>query len=487
MIALMPAIAYAQSPGRLASPPVTPAVATTQLRILDPPAPQPLPPVSVPPAPEAIPLPPPAAVASPPPAIPPEPVNAFCLADLESLALANNPTLVSASARVDAARGRWVQVGLYPNPSIGYQGVEIGNEGRAGQQGGYLETEVITGGKLKLNRAVVNQEIAQLQNEFAAQRWRVLNDVRIEYYNALVAQRTVEIYGELLRVGEQATSTAEALLKAQEGSRVDLLQSRVEMNTARIGLVNAQNRHLAAWRRLTAVMGMPGMHLSPLAGSLDCEMAFVVWEEALGRILAQSPEIAAARSGVDRARFALRREQREPIPNYNVQMTAQHDNATTDDVVGVQATFPLPLINRNQGNIRQAEADLRAAQAEVGRVELALQQRLASAFERYANAHYQVRKYSTDILPDARKSLELVTGGYKQGEFGYLPFLTAQRTFYSTNLEYMNSQREFWAARTEIEGLLLTGSLEAGESGRASASSPSIPQPTVPPPSIFNR
>ena len=42
-------------------------------------------------------------------------------------------TLAQAAARVEALRGEWVQSGLYPNPRVGYQGLEIGDDGRAGQ------------------------------------------------------------------------------------------------------------------------------------------------------------------------------------------------------------------------------------------------------------------------------------------------------------------------------------------------------------------
>ncbi len=64
--------------------------------------------------------------------------HARSLADLESMAMQRNPTLARSDARINAARGEWLQVGLRPNPRIGYDGGEIGNEGRSGMQGGIL-------------------------------------------------------------------------------------------------------------------------------------------------------------------------------------------------------------------------------------------------------------------------------------------------------------------------------------------------------------
>ncbi len=82
------------------------------------------------------------------------------LSDAEAMAISCHPALRAAGARVQAAHGNWVQVGLKPNPQIGYQGTEIGDEGRAGQQGAFFSQELVTAGKLDLNRAVAAREQA---------------------------------------------------------------------------------------------------------------------------------------------------------------------------------------------------------------------------------------------------------------------------------------------------------------------------------------
>ncbi len=389
--------------------------------------------------------------------------ESWTLSDLQSIALANHPGLAREAARVDAARGAWVQQGLYPNPTFGYAASEVGNDGKGGQQGMYFGQEIVRGGKLSLDRAVAAQRVREAQQHYWAERRRVENDVRIGFFDALVAQRAVELTAELVGIGERGLQAADALLKAQEVSRVDLLQARVELNNARIAAANAQNRLAAAWRRLTAVAGAPELAPAPLVGNLMVDQERLEWETSLARVLGQSPELGAARAALDRAGWSVRRAQAEPIPNVDFQSMFQHDNATTSDIVGVQITVPVPVVNKNQGGIRQAQADLRAARADVARLQLDLQQRLASAFERYANARQQAERYEREILPDARASLDLVTSGYRQGEFNYVTLLTAQRTFSQTNLAYLSSLDELWQSSILIDGLLLSGSLGGAE------------------------
>ena len=103
-----------------------------------------------------------------------------------------------------------------------------------------------------------------------------------------------------------------------------------------------------------------------------------------------------------------------------------------------------------------------AAERAVDRLALDLQTRLAAAFQRYASAHNQVQKYAQKdgILQSAGQTLELIRAGYRADEFGVLDLLAAQRTYFQTNLAYLDSLRELWVSVTEIRGLMLKGSLQ---------------------------
>lgn len=385
---------------------------------------------------------------------------AWTLPQLENLAEANNPTLVQMAMRIRAAQGEYVQGGLYPNPVVGYVGEEMGDEGRAGQQGAFLSQEFVTGGKLALNRAVASHEIQRAQYAWHAQRQRVLNDVRSGYCEALAAQRAVTLNEQLVQIGQEGVNVAEQLLGAKEVGRPDVLQAQIELESARVALGTAKNRSVGAWRRLVAVVGVPDLQPAPLAGGLEDCLSELTWEATQTRLLAESPELGEARAAVERARCTVARQCAERSPNVTVESSIQYDNATDDTIASVQVGLPLPIFNRNQGNIARAQAQLVAAEREVRRVELQLQNRLAAVFEQYANARMRAEKYKGEILPKAKESLELTRKAYQQGEFGFLNLLTAQRTYFRVNLAYLDSLRELCTSNVAIEGLLLSGGLQ---------------------------
>jgi cobalt-zinc-cadmium efflux system outer membrane protein len=146
----------------------------------------------------------------------------------------------------------------------------------------------------------------------------------------------------------------------------------------------------------------------------------------------------------------------------NTQVSVQRDNATGDTIAGVQLQLPIPIFDRNQGGIRQAQANVSAAARAVDRLTLDLQTRLAAAFQRYNSAQNQVRRYTEPggILSNAERTLELIRAGYRAEEFSVLDLLNAQTTFSQANLSYLNSLDALWNATLEIRGLLLKDSLK---------------------------
>jgi cobalt-zinc-cadmium efflux system outer membrane protein len=384
------------------------------------------------------------------------------LTDLEQMALSSNPSVARASALVGAARGNWVQVGLPPNPSVGYEGQQLGSGGRAEQQGVLLSHEFITGGKLRLSRAVADRELARAQQELASQQQRVLTDVRIAFYHVLLAQRQIDLTSNLVRISTEGAKAVDFLLKAKEATRADVLQAQLEVENARILAQNAQNRHSAAWQTLTAVVANPSLTPQPLEGDAFAPPLEIDFQQALDRIRGTSPEVAVAATQIDRARATLERARVERIPNVTVQgLVNVIDNGIGGRPDGgVTVSVPIPVFNRNQGTILQAQHEIAAAERALQQLELDLQNRLAPTFERYANARNQVERYRTTILPTASESLELMRKTYEAGETNYVSLLLAQRTYFQTNINYLEAIQALRIAETEIEGLLLMNSLQ---------------------------
>ncbi|MHB8901939.1 MAG: TolC family protein [Thermoguttaceae bacterium] len=390
-------------------------------------------------------------------------VQSLTLADLRTIAQQSNPTLAQAQMAVRSAEGRQIQAGLYPNPEVGYSGEEMGSEGTSGMQGGFVSQEIVTAGKLGLAESVAGHGAAAARHRLEAQRWRVMNAVRAGFYEVLLAQQTVNVHTDLVRVSHEAVDITSRLRAAQEVSKAEVLQAAIEAERAEVGLFMAQNRHRTAWYQLAAVVGRPEMRPAVLDGDLIGDLPALGWDEGLGRLLAGSPELAQARARIRQARCNVALQCAERHSNFSVEAGVKYDASVDDTLADLRVAAPLRIYDRNQGNIVAAEAELIAATREVERLELELFHRFAEAFEGYANANRQVELYRSKVLGNARESLQLTETGYREGEFDYLRLLTAQRTYFSANLEYLAALRELWQRSISLDGLMLAGGLQSAE------------------------
>jgi cobalt-zinc-cadmium efflux system outer membrane protein len=413
--------------------------------------------------------PPPAAQACPLPG-----GGGLALADLEQLALQRNPTLVQVAAQIDISRAKALQAGLYPNPTIGYQGELIGvpgttsgktaeiGPGTAGEfQGGFIRQEIVTAGKLRLSRAKYQQEARAAEIQATAQQLRVVNGIHIAFYEVLTAQRLIENHRELVKIAEDAVKTTEQLVNVGQANEPDLLQAQVEANRERVALVAAQQRYRRGWEHLVTLVGAPELPPTPLAGQLVPDGLPLEWEKELCRLLQESPEIQFAQAEVVRDQITVKREQVQPIPNIVVQGGPGYNFETPGNNPNwnVQAYINVPLFDRNQGTIRQAQADLVRAHAEVARVELSLRRRLADAFSRYETARASVQDFRERSLPTSRRAFELYQDYFKKRRATWPQVLVAQRTYFQLSDDYANALLDLRRAEVEIKGLLLVDGL----------------------------
>lgn len=382
------------------------------------------------------------------------------LPQLEQVALATNPAVAEIQAEIESLRGKATQAGLPPNPTVGINADDIFEDGAAGRYGVYFGREVVRGNKLNRSRSVVCAEIEAAQQRLAVVQQRLLTDVRQRYYDLLVAKETVAMAEKLVKISQNAVDVSTKLLEAKEAPQTSVLQSEVELQNAKVVQRQAENRRLAARRKLAGLLGESDLSLENVDGNPREILAMEDFEQSYDQLVNSSPEVAALFAEVEQKRRQLNRAIVEPIPNVTWQTTIQYDTVSDNVIGGFQIGMPIPTLNRNQGAIHQARHQIVAAERRAEKKALDLRQRLASAYESYLDAKLQVDAYDSEIIPKAKQTLDLVTKGYQEGEIDFLQLLTAQRTYSQINLTYLQQLQQVWRQNVEIKGMLLTGSLQ---------------------------
>jgi len=384
------------------------------------------------------------------------------------MALHSNPTFAQSAANIQAAEGRKKQSGLYPNPTIGYQGEEIrGGSFRGGEQGFFVQQDIVMGGKLGLNRKVFDQELKQAQMEGEEQEMRVVTNVRMSYIQALAAQQTLDLRKNLSKLAEDAVETSHQLANVGQADAPDVLEAEVEAQQAQLAVTMAERSQQRIWKALGAVVGNPRLPIMQLEGKLEDTLP-VNADELVEKIVNESPAVKIAELGVKRAEAALARDKREPIPDLQLRGGMQQNRELSEFTgrpVGLQGFadvgIRIPIFNRNQGNVATAKADAERARREVERVKLVLRERAASVVQNYTFSQSAVDRYQNQMIPRAQKAYEMYTKKYQDMAAAYPQVLIAQRTLMQLEVSYVNALENFATSSLSLQSYLLMDGLEA--------------------------
>ena len=400
------------------------------------------------------------------------PASGITLADLQVLAVENNPTLSQAQAAISAEQGFYRQAGLYPNPQIGYLNGTASNPAVKQSNGVFYSQEFVTAHKLQLAQNSASVEIKRYQWDHESQRLRILNDLKIRYYEVLGAQQAKQVTDEMVKIAEKGLKMAEQNFEAKHAARTDLLQARIHLETVRLTRDEAEHRYTAAWEQLATIVGIAQLAPVPIVGELTDDVPQLELVMCQQHLLANSPQIKSTECDLGHAWASYREARAQATPNITVQTVGEYDRATQAAIVTTLVALPFPIFNRNQGNIDKSSADIVAAQAEIARVQLVLRDQLALSFQRYNTSLRQTQRLREVILPSAKENLQLTEQVYASGERPFTDVLFAQQTYFQSQVSYLDALTELHKVVTEIQGLQLTGGLNPASIGGAIQNQP---------------
>lgn len=400
--------------------------------------------------------------------------------DLEMLlewAAANNPTLRQARFQVSATLAQAQQAGLYPNPALSYVADNIGTGGTPGEfQGAELEQRFVTAHKLALSRSKYLQRAQVAEHLAVAQQFKVCNDVKLHFFATLAAQELLDLRRELLKTAEDRLVTTKELFNLGQANQVDLHRATAELRRQQLEVLSAENRVRQQFLQLATRVGVE-LPVRPVHGALASQREIIAFETAQEYVLGGSPEVLAAYAKLRGDSITVQRESVQWVPDIVVSGGSGYNFDSRDPVANARVMFDVPLFDRNQGTIRQAQADRGRQQQEVRRVELLLTNRLAEQYNNYITALQRVTSYDESILPEMRQAYEQALRSYQTNREEWPTVLDTHREYTMLRIEQVQNLQQLRAAEIMIDGYLLHDGLEAAPNPTPPGHIDSVPKP----------
>lgn len=374
-----------------------------------------------------------------------------------------NPDLTVVRREVEAADGARLQASLRPNPTVSYDMEDSRQRFRSSTV--MLTQPIELGGKRSARIELADRRRDLAESDVRLKRADVRGIAIQFFFDALSAQEQRElVQGSLLLAGK-AVDAAAKRVQAGRVSPVEETRARVAETTTRSDLARAEAELAAARSRLAALWGGKAADFQVLAGDL-AKLPEAPPEAVLSDRLERSPELARAQSeiGVRKAAVGLARAQ--AYPEFGVTLGSRAIVETGQHAPSVGFSVSIPIFDRNQGNIQ--EAQVRAIQARESLVasQIRLQTDVDQAVQRLNGARRQAELIRGDALPGAQSALDAALRGFELGKFTFLDVLDAQRTLFGVRAQLIAATSEAFRSSADLERLLGPATPEAPAFGR---------------------
>ncbi len=379
------------------------------------------------------------------------------LDDARAKALAGSPAVAAALAAVQAAEGTTYQAGALPNPEIGLEVENVAGSGpyRGSTAAEYtysLSQKLEVGGKRDARRNVAGAEGLAARHALEAARLDVARDATVAYGEVLAAQKKLKLAeareklaGEVLAgVGRRVGAARDPLIYKSQ-AEVAQATAVLEHNQARRNVQVARRKLSAMWGETALTAALDPAILAKVAApeKLETYMARLNANPGLLRLEA----LRGARENT----LKLEQAQAVPDPTLSVGLRDFRENGEQAMLVGV--SLPLPLFDRNRGNIARAGANIVEAEQEGRKARLDAGQALHEAWQNWQSAHAETAELATRIVPVAEKALQLAQEGYARGRFSFLEVLYAQRTLAEAQEQHIEAALRSLNASAEVARL----------------------------------
>lgn len=363
-------------------------------------------------------------------------------------AYAGNPGLRAASQAIGIAEGGRLQAGVIPNPELALS--TEGTDRRSRVETAQITQLIELGGKRSARIAVAEQERLLAVQAVNVRRAMLRADVMAAYLEALTAQERVGLAEAAIEVASRATNAASRRVAAGKISPVEQTRASVAESAVRRDLTQATADLKSAKRKLAILMGSSRAIAQPLQMPA-VEFAAVPTMNELEQRLTMSPQLRQAEAQVKRQDALVGMERSARVPDVTVTVGSQRDRERSGSEAVFGISVPLPLFNRNQGNMLSALRRADQARDELGAEQLRVYEEIADAHQRAEVAQLQIDSLKSEMLPAAQQAYDAAVTGFELGKFGFLDVLDTQRALIQARSLYLRALSDRYRAATDIE------------------------------------
>ena len=386
---------------------------------------------------------------------PPAEVFTLTVDEAMALFLKQNLDLLMAQYGVDSAKGLEVTAKLFPNPTLSADltGSHTQSFHDVGALGLRLDQLFELAGKRGYRQESARFAVLSAEAAFADAVRTLGFAVKDTFYHVLQAKQKLDLARQNSTNFADVVKINDIRFKKGAIAEVDLIKLRVQLVDFQNQAIMANQDFLIAQNTLKGLLRVRPMAELALKGELDYTAVAVDLEGLRSAALAERPDVLVKTRSVSQKTADLKLARALRVPDVTVGMDTAiqgPQGPNSPHQYGFGLSVPLPLFNRNQGGILQAEADLRTAQTDLEKTRLQTEIDVENAYRDFTQARMLVTAYQGGVVNDAKEVKDIATKAYQRGGTSILDLLDAFRTFNTTMQGYIDALYAYQRSLLEI-------------------------------------
>lgn len=370
-----------------------------------------------------------------------------------------SPTVMVANSEIDIKQAEECQARLLPNPTLTVE-IDGADSFISKRKNGNDNRDIIIslsqlielGGKRFTRKQIAAFQSTLTIYESESVKLDVINAVTKAFIDVIAAQENLKLVTEQQRIAQEVFTTTSAKVQGGKVSSLQEKKANLQRISTSLALERAQREFELAKKKLAATWGNPCLDFT--------EVVFPLFEltciPALDLLIAQQNQGLVVRiwdMEIAIAEQIIISEKAQRIPD--VVVTAGYATYPHDDNSFLFSfSLPIPVFDRNQGNICRAKHELQQLYQRQNESKIQLRIELEEAYNQLLTAYHQGLSFKENILAAAQAAFEAAKEEYTQGKNDYLELLDAQRTLFEVQQQYINTLVDFHYMQADVNRLV---------------------------------
>jgi outer membrane protein, heavy metal efflux system len=374
-----------------------------------------------------------------------------------------NPTLLADKLSIDESKAEEITAFLRPNPTFTFtvDGTQIApDKGTWQPLVGTFESPNISylherrhKRELRLESAKKGTLIAE--SSHADLERTLLFNLRSAFVSTLEAKAVVQLAKDNLSYYDHVLAVSRERFKAGDIAQIDLdrlelqrVQYESDLETAEINLRTAKIQ------LLTLLNDRSPIEQFDVIGTFDFNDQIMPREEFRKIALDTRPDLKAAAQAVDKAEtdhtLAVRNGSTDPTLSTWYTHNGSYNNPFAIHTLGVSASFPLRIFDRNQGEKLRTQLDITRTERLRDASEAQVFSDVDSGYATVESALILLRPYKAKYLQQSVRVRDTVFFSYQHGGASLLDFINAQAEYRTVQLNYLNLVGSYLTAVAQL-------------------------------------